>query len=99
MGESMTTILENARRMQRGEAPPPPIGRLLGFVLKVIEPPATKRAGNTQGHTYTTGPLLDSTLGQTLDEPPAPRCRVDYNGLRTPSGVQHRRAQAALRHE
>src|ERR1700736_1067869 len=34
----MTTILELARRMQRGEAPPPPIGRLLGFVLKVIEP-------------------------------------------------------------
>ena len=33
----MTTILENARRVQRGEAPPPPIGRLLGFVLKVIE--------------------------------------------------------------
>ena len=24
--------------MQRGEAPPPPIGRLLGFVLKEIEP-------------------------------------------------------------
>jgi uncharacterized protein (TIGR00369 family) len=34
----MTTILENARRVQRAEAPPPPIGRLLGFVLKVIEP-------------------------------------------------------------
>ena len=34
----MTTILENARKVQRGEAPPPPIGRLLGFVLKVIEP-------------------------------------------------------------
>ena len=34
----MTTILENARRVQRGEAPPPPIGRLLGFVLKEIEP-------------------------------------------------------------
>ena len=34
----MTTILEDARRVQRGEAPPPPIGRLLGFVLKVIEP-------------------------------------------------------------
>jgi uncharacterized protein (TIGR00369 family) len=34
----MTTILENARRVERGEAPPPPIGRLLGFVLKVIEP-------------------------------------------------------------
>ncbi len=34
----MTTILESARKVQRGEAPPPPIGRLLGFVLKVIEP-------------------------------------------------------------
>ena len=34
----MTTILENARRVQRGEAPPPPIGRLLGFAPKVIEP-------------------------------------------------------------
>ncbi len=34
----MTTILENARKVQRGEAPPPPIGRLLGLVLKAIEP-------------------------------------------------------------
>ena len=34
----MATILELARKMQRGEAPPPPIGRLLGFVLKRIEP-------------------------------------------------------------
>src|SRR5436190_5984061 len=34
----MTTILELARKVQRGEAPPPPIGRLLGFVLRVIEP-------------------------------------------------------------
>jgi uncharacterized protein (TIGR00369 family) len=34
----MTTILENARKVQRGEAPPPPIGRLLGLVLKGIEP-------------------------------------------------------------
>ena len=34
----MATILEMARRAERGEAPPPPIGRLLGFVLKVIEP-------------------------------------------------------------
>lgn len=33
----MTTILENARKVQRGEAPPPPIGRLLGFVLREIE--------------------------------------------------------------
>jgi uncharacterized protein (TIGR00369 family) len=34
----MTTILENARKVQRGEKPPPPIGRLLGFVLKAVEP-------------------------------------------------------------
>jgi uncharacterized protein (TIGR00369 family) len=34
----MATILELARQMQRGEAPPPPIGRLLGFVPKSIEP-------------------------------------------------------------
>src|SRR3954452_21648297 len=34
----MATILELARRMQRGEAPPPPIGRLLGLTLKAIEP-------------------------------------------------------------
>src|ERR1700726_3569393 len=34
----MATIVELARKMQRGEAPPPPIGRLLGFVVKSIEP-------------------------------------------------------------
>ena len=34
----MATILEGAQKMQRGEAPPPPIGRLLGFVLKAVEP-------------------------------------------------------------
>src|SRR6476469_2080227 len=33
-----TTFLDHARRMQRGEAPPPPIGRLLVFVLTAIEP-------------------------------------------------------------
>src|SRR5229473_1047218 len=34
----MTTILELAQKMQRGEVPPPPVGRLLGFVLKSVEP-------------------------------------------------------------
>ena len=34
----MATIHELADKMLRGEAPPPPIGRLLGFVLKSIEP-------------------------------------------------------------
>jgi|SRR5215813_4845945 len=34
----MTTILGLAEKMLRGEAPPPPIARLLGFALKSIEP-------------------------------------------------------------
>jgi uncharacterized protein (TIGR00369 family) len=34
----MATIFEHAQKMLRGEAPPPPIGLLLGFVLKVIDP-------------------------------------------------------------
>src|SRR5579862_4031557 len=32
------TILKLAEKMMRGEVPPPPIGQLLGFVLKAIEP-------------------------------------------------------------
>ena len=38
MGGNRATIRELAQKMQRREAPPPPIGRLLGFVLQVIEP-------------------------------------------------------------
>jgi uncharacterized protein (TIGR00369 family) len=34
----MATILGLAEKLLRGEAPPPPIGRLLGLVLKSIEP-------------------------------------------------------------
>ena len=34
----MTTILEFAQKLRRGEAPPPPVGRLLGLVLKAVEP-------------------------------------------------------------
>src|SRR5579872_425390 len=34
----MTTILDLAQKTLRGELPPPPVGRLLGFVLKSIEP-------------------------------------------------------------
>jgi len=34
----MVTIRELAERMLRGEGSPPPISRLLGFVLKAIEP-------------------------------------------------------------
>ena len=34
----MTTILESAKEILHGVAAPPPIARLLGFVLKVVEP-------------------------------------------------------------
>ena len=34
----MATILEGAQKILRGEAPSPPVARLLGFVLKAIEP-------------------------------------------------------------
>ena len=34
----MATILELSQKVQRGEAPPPPIGRLLGFVLRPVAP-------------------------------------------------------------
>src|SRR5579871_5847774 len=35
---NMATILDLAQKTLRGELPPPPVGRLLGFVLKSIEP-------------------------------------------------------------
>src|SRR3989440_10972996 len=35
---NMATILDLAQKTLRGEVPPPPVGRLLGFVLKSIEP-------------------------------------------------------------
>jgi uncharacterized protein (TIGR00369 family) len=34
----MPTMLEMAQKMLRGEQPPPPVGRLVGFTLKEIEP-------------------------------------------------------------
>ena len=34
----MTTMLESAEKILRGEISPPPIARLLGFALKAIEP-------------------------------------------------------------
>src|SRR5262249_44964197 len=36
--DGMATILEYARRMIRGEAPPPPVARLVGFHLQSLEP-------------------------------------------------------------
>src|SRR3979411_1681504 len=34
----VATIFELAQKMLRGEQPPPPLGKLMGFVLKEIEP-------------------------------------------------------------
>jgi uncharacterized protein (TIGR00369 family) len=34
----MTTMLEQGQKVLRGELPPPPVARLLRFVLKSIEP-------------------------------------------------------------
>ena len=34
----MATILDLAQKTLRGEVPPPPVGRLLAFVLKEVEP-------------------------------------------------------------
>jgi uncharacterized protein (TIGR00369 family) len=34
----MPTMLEMAQAMVRGEQPPPPVARLVGFILKEIEP-------------------------------------------------------------
>jgi uncharacterized protein (TIGR00369 family) len=34
----MATILDLAQKTWHGELPPPPVGRLLGFVLKEVEP-------------------------------------------------------------
>ena len=34
----MTTMLEEGQKLARGQLAPPPIARLLGFVLKSIEP-------------------------------------------------------------
>jgi len=34
----MATILELARKVLRGEQPPPPAARLIGFVLRAVEP-------------------------------------------------------------
>ena len=68
----MATILELAQKMQRGEASPPPIGRLLGFALKEIEPgravfemEADERHHNPMGtlHGGVSCDLADAAMG------------------------------------
>src|SRR5438445_515300 len=68
----MATILEMAQKMLRGEQPPPPIGQLLGFTLKEIEPgravfemPADERHHNPMGtlHGGVYCDLADAAMG------------------------------------
>jgi uncharacterized protein (TIGR00369 family) len=68
----MKSILELAQKIQRGEAPPPPIGRLLGFNLKLIEPgravfemPVDERHHNPMGtlHGGIYCDLADAAMG------------------------------------
>ena len=68
----MTTMLEHGQKVVRGELPPPPIGRLLGFVLKAIEPghavfemEADERHHNPMGtlHGGIYGDLADAAMG------------------------------------
>jgi uncharacterized protein (TIGR00369 family) len=77
----MPTILENARKMITGEAPAPPIGRLIGFQLIFVVPgharfslDADERHHNPMG-TLHGGVLCDIAdvamglaYGSTLDE-------------------------------
>lgn len=68
----MSTLLELGRKMLRGEEPPPPIGRLLGFTLQAIEPGRAvfamtidERHHNPMGtlHGGVYGDLADAAMG------------------------------------
>ena len=68
----MATMLEIAQRMLRGEQQPPPVARLIGFVLKAIEPgqavfelEAGERHYNPMGtlHGGVYGDLADAAMG------------------------------------
>lgn len=68
----MPTIREQAERMLKGEEPPPPIGRLLGFKLIAFEPgravftmTVDERHHNPMGtlHGGVYGDLADAAMG------------------------------------
>jgi uncharacterized protein (TIGR00369 family) len=68
----MTTMLEHARRIVRGEAPPPPIATLLGFTVTsaepgaaVIELAADERLANPMGtlHGGVLADIADAAMG------------------------------------
>ena len=68
----MTTMLERARMILRGEAPPPPIAALLGFTLTsvgdgeaTIEMKVDERLANPMGalHGGVLGDIADAAMG------------------------------------
>jgi uncharacterized protein (TIGR00369 family) len=68
----MTTMLEHARRIVRGEAPPPPIATLLGFTVTAAEPGAAvvelaadERLANPMGtlHGGVLADIADAAMG------------------------------------
>ncbi len=68
----MTTMLEQGRRMLRGEQSPPPIARLLGFVMKSIEPGLAVFEIDVDERRY--NPMLQLSRDEFLkmaDDPPA----------------------------
>ena len=72
----MPTLLEYVQQVQRGEAPPPPIGRLLGFVPKAVEPgrAVLLRTGQGCGQVRQFPAAELSGLGADLRQP----CRESF---------------------
>jgi uncharacterized protein (TIGR00369 family) len=77
----MATHLDSIRMIQRGEAPPPPVARLIGFTLTEVEPgravvalEADRRHANPMGtvHGGILCDIADAAMGiayaATLDE-------------------------------
>ena len=61
-------MLDALQRIQRGEAPPPPIATLLGFTLESVEPGrSTVRFQATARHASPMGTLHGGVLGDIAD--------------------------------
>src|SRR5437764_2790456 len=74
----MATILDLAQKVLRGEQPPPPVARLIGFVLKAVEPgravfelEAGERRHNPMGtlHGGVYCDLTDAAMGMAYAAP------------------------------
>jgi uncharacterized protein (TIGR00369 family) len=64
----MANMLENMQRMIRGEYPPPPVGRLIGFRLLAVEPgEATFELEAAEKHANPMGTLHGGILCDVAD--------------------------------